>query len=1180
MPSRVHAAEPNRLPADDSLEADQAAVERCPLGSAVGLLKDPTQSVETRIACAHVLRDEQRDGTKHRALRFTDVHDDDSENRIEAVFSALMLVSKSSSPAPLRREILWILGEFPDAKTLVVTDVALLLQDPDQLVQQYAARLLLAMAERGRSMETVRQQILTLMTSTKTDRVVRRHVAQILARTPGWAPVPFRRILQNVNEDKALRRIAAVAVAALWKSPVGSSLPDDDLIVPLLHANEDPEVLRVLLGALRNPTLLQGFSPNVVRMIGRTCVDLMDGSGGRATKLEAIQTLAALGAPGVTHFGHLRGALSNQADPVVRAAVAQTMLSLARGDTDREMQALQDFQGILRRGGDELWPVREAAATALGVWAREAFESPPARSSQPFTTVNDRDERRKVHETLSFVFAHDIDPKVRTAAAISLGQVRELDAQVTTQLVAAIGDPTASVASAAVAALKYSNPNNTDTIAALGKCVEADDDAKDLRGQCAATLGALDSPGVERLGQVLANQQATLAMRRVALAQLAHYTKDNTGIAPILIEQLSRLRKERETERAVVGNTIVALGKTAGNVGVTELLDVAQRALSYRTEALEALETKARTAADNNDTTALAALQVARSQLENDGVKVSELMNRSLTRLETFRRAQFVEAMVNRVAQDPALLSGLSFLLLVILWNLFAFVFKPIWIHFLSDWIDRTIDGPLSITINGVTISGKVKYLVGAGFLQYSHRVLDAWIVEFAPTIRKKFNNMPRVSEQKVYVDIPLLIGGEHRDRLETGILQPIFAKERGVITIFGEGGSGKTALACQLAKMAMAEPGQPRLRADRLMVPVLIDGDLPRNKEGKLDDQTLLEAVAGRLSELTGLATPPSTKWVEKLFEKGLLLLLVDRLSELSSDMHKLIDPTRVTFPARYLIVTSRQEVLTDRDCLRIEPKKLGENLGTFFQIYASKFDISLGDAQSVLKEGVKALEMGRHKKLTILLAKLYADHMIQDKRGAQDARENGPANVPQLMLGYLNILNGSSGHIEPHTRGDRLQDGTLHTIVKIVARQCVAESSFLPTAVNRRALEKALVDVEEIEPAKAIQYLEERLRIIVPLRWGEDQLNFSLDPLAVYMAGLKIVDELNAETLHWDKLLHQMRLAVTKSRDAKDFVYALHDCLRMKDRHGNPVVAIEYLHDLESWMESWSSEELDHAA
>ena len=56
---------------------------------------------------------------------------------------------------------------------------------------------------------------------------------------------------------------------------------------------------------------------------------------------------------------------------------------------------------------------------------------------------------------------------------------------------------------------------------------------------------------------------------------------------------------------------------------------------------------------------------------------------------------------------------------------------------------------------------------------------------------------------------------------------QPIFDKKKVTLLIVGEGGAGKTSLACQMATWAMAEEPEQRLCKTHQMLPVLIEANL-----------------------------------------------------------------------------------------------------------------------------------------------------------------------------------------------------------------------------------------------------------------------------------------------------------------------------------------------------------------
>ncbi len=73
---------------------------------------------------------------------------------------------------------------------------------------------------------------------------------------------------------------------------------------------------------------------------------------------------------------------------------------------------------------------------------------------------------------------------------------------------------------------------------------------------------------------------------------------------------------------------------------------------------------------------------------------------------------------------------------------------------------------------------------------------------------------------------------------------------------IWGEGGSGKTSLACQIAKCAMSENREQRF-SDHLIIPLLIEQEIGP----ETDQSDLINTLSRQLQDLTDQVHPISEK-------------------------------------------------------------------------------------------------------------------------------------------------------------------------------------------------------------------------------------------------------------------------------------------------------------------------------
>jgi formylglycine-generating enzyme required for sulfatase activity len=183
----------------------------------------------------------------------------------------------------------------------------------------------------------------------------------------------------------------------------------------------------------------------------------------------------------------------------------------------------------------------------------------------------------------------------------------------------------------------------------------------------------------------------------------------------------------------------------------------------------------------------------------------------------------------------------------------------------------------------------------------------------------------------------------------------------------------------------------------------------------------------------------------------------------------------------------------------------------------------------------------MTADKPITPLLACLYIDQMINERRGAGGIL---PDSVPRLMLSYLTQLNRA---IEP---ANKREDRMVQRDAKAVAWACL-QNTYRPNWINTEAAIAALARVEDNTAEARYGYLKDRLLFLQSPDPG-DRTRVILDPLAEYLAAAYLVEQLSQQPdpgAAWEEFLSQTlpaKLAKTESdaTQVKGFILALRDC------------------------------------
>ena len=469
---------------------------------------------------------------------------------------------------------------------------------------------------------------------------------------------------------------------------------------------------------------------------------------------------------------------------------------------------------------------------------------------------------------------------------------------------------------------------------------------------------------------------------------------------------------------------------------------------------------------------------------------------------------------------------------------------RPIWLLRLSD------DG-LEIPFG----SGNVLRLGSRLFqgLKYRDQVLDAWVNEHRSRIQKRFSALATVEQRRHHLSLPVKVGQKLEAELTPERLREV-GGVGGLVLISGEGGVGKTSLAVQIASWAL--DGE---LSNRPVVPVLVEADLQ-------GEESLLSRVRSTLVGLSehqrpeGAALAPTLPLVRALLERRRLLVILDHFSELGDESRRRLLPSADDFPSAWAIVTSRrEEKFGGKVVLHLQPQRLkADRLWSFFYAYLEKVreaEVEDWDNESLARavshlEQITAGLVDEQRGITVLLAKLYIDVVLFERRGAGGGVL--PTSVPALMLTYVRKIN------------DTIPDAERQPPELVVrALQHLAQASegelFRPRAVRRelalRALARASAEREGREAeeesslprggVELLRYLVDRLQLVEESPDGE-ALRLVLDPLADYLAALGWLRQLDREgDGAWDRFLeHTLPAAGSEAAAlAQGFLRALYD-------------------------------------
>ena len=464
------------------------------------------------------------------------------------------------------------------------------------------------------------------------------------------------------------------------------------------------------------------------------------------------------------------------------------------------------------------------------------------------------------------------------------------------------------------------------------------------------------------------------------------------------------------------------------------------------------------------------------------------------------------------------------------------FIVKPLWLLHWNEALKNQLSVKIAPSKSEFSIGIPLGYLSLITLMAYHRHVLDAWVRSHIKKARENFNELKTVKDREVHVSSPVKVNGQLVAEFSAATVRAHVGKADRQCRwlIVGEGGAGKTSLACQIARWGMA-PDKANRVAPHLMLPVLIEDELddPATPPGL---QRLTEAIRGKLQTLIGSPESISEELLKHLLRRLRVIVIIDHLTEMSQTTRDQIRFDAADFPAAALVVTARTDVLEKLPKHTVEPMRIeGSRLSVFIDAYLNqRRKRDLFDDEEYFEACKQLSRMVSGREITLLLAKLYADQMVTAKESKAD--EELPKSIPDLMLCYLKELNRNVGSED---------NRTVQRDCKIIAWECL-KASYRPAPAERTGVIEALNvnDLDEPTIENRLTYLSNRLRVIQVTGVAEDRIRFALDPLAEYLAGLQVVEKNKDDKREWERFLEIADRMPGAPEAIQGFLLAVRDC------------------------------------
>jgi HEAT repeat protein len=665
-----------------------------------------------------------------------------------------------------------------------------------------------------------------------------------------------------------------------------------------------------------------------------------------------------------------------------------------------------------------------------------------------------------------------------------------------------------------------------------------------VRGKAAYALGSIGAESkaaVPVLIPLLKDSDANV--RSSAASALGSIGAEAKAVVPALIPLL------KDSDRDVRGSAAYALANIGAEAkaAVPELIPLLKDSEEYvRRSATYALKKIALNIQDQAKTLSPTELDLVIRQFES-ALKILEEPKANFSKEDIATIRLSIEALkakrnahlFNLIRQNKWVAAAIIYLIFFPSFWSAILRLRPLWILQINDAL-KSYDFKLPETWGGAPI--RIRDLTFIRFFIYHPRVLDAWVSTHIETVREQFTTQETVEIRATYIPVSFKLDNKKVTDIRCQELQSTFTKNRIRLLIWGEGGIGKTSIACQIADWAMKSDQSIRL-CTHLMIPILIEEELKNVNE---DKDSFLTAINGQLKSIADLPEPADEELLKQLLQQRRLLVIVDHFSEMSEATQKAILPNSPDFPVNALVVTSRLESSlgkankTTLHPLRIEGSELSdfmqkylEKLGKIHLFGGSRFHYACGDLAKLL-EGIE----NQGRSTTVLFAKLYTDVLIANKT-ADNTRDDSPKNIPDLMLSYLNEINRDVAE-------DKVSDNEVHEIAKMLAWECL-KVTYRPTSIKIKDALNALSALNLQDTGERLKYLEDKLRILQRKGSSKDNISFVLDPVAEYLAGLHLVDICAKNQSKWQKILDRAD-SLNSLEAIKGFMLAVRDCYLAK--------------------------------
>jgi urea transport system substrate-binding protein len=791
---------------------------------------------------------------------------------------------------------------------------------------------------------------------------------------------------------------------------------------------------------------------------------------------------------------------------------------------------------------------------------------PFANGQDPAPTLYPIDAQTTLTSQKAFTAA--LDDSSRTAmVAMTLRQFctmpwtasEKLDA-----LMAAVSSPNFIVRYEAVSAVECLDASHVEIITSL---LNSEDSFDLVNGLHLLSLeespnASLANRAVTLLGHV--SRRVRLAAGNALLSQAQHgWTADAEATSQIIAGN-------NDSDLGVQGNALklsaFSTQFTTRLLPVLADVDFVEKPDFFRGElclaASQTIVRNAVTSAEEGRDQAISAFEQAAMHIEQAGCLSSSQMNDlylAIGRAKDAAGNSFLNWLGGLFSANVGLGLVVSLVLIVLLFEILALLLSLIVLAVSpASLIDilRNLSHTNSVRLRLWKVEFNLFDALTPSWFKNSRRALRAWTQIRLDAYRDAFARTGTVQMRQKHVTLPAIFPGKI-DAIEPSPEEVRRLVQGGQLKlhIVGEGGTGKTSLACLIGRWAMSNDSNERLG---------LSSRRGREREGVIavmlePGEPLVPTVDGFLAALqrklsiNGQSIP---MWmIKNLIYHKLVFVIIDDVFEIDG-----ITPDVLTSPelnGLWLIATSRIELPAGMgDWCVIRPQKLrGRILTEFFVNYAkiSGYADKVGDddIETYVTQFKQLLGASESRQETVVyFACLFLDYALEQQAqlGSEydvDLGRRRPRSVPELVE---NFVDNTCRHAAMRNKLNRVEvvglvrKAAYMAIVECYRPGLLALSDLVKESARLKE-ELGIPSVVDIEKVLLDSGLIER-----PTAY---HLRFKIDLVHEYCAVLDMRDRAAACTTHqqsyglWKKWIDNIRVADPQPQTS-GLLKAIYECLR----------------------------------